>query len=99
MPTMPTWLACKPPMQQWLTPILISKKPACVLPATREPDIMNWEARYLPPDPTPWRGRDDAPAGSCFFQRVALVNLLSEQLSRTAEPAFAIIGFKSDEGA
>ena len=60
---------------------------------------MNGEARYLPPDPNPWRGREDAPDGSCFFHHIKLINLLSEQLVRTAEPAFAIVGFKSDEGA
>jgi formiminoglutamase len=60
---------------------------------------MNWEARYLPPDPNPWRGRDDAPAGSCFFHHVQLINLLSDQLTRQPDPAFAIIGFKCDEGA
>ncbi len=60
---------------------------------------MNWEARYLPPDPIPWRGRDDAPKGSCFFHHVKLINLLSDALPRTAETAFAVVGFKCDEGA
>ncbi len=60
---------------------------------------MNWESRYLPPDPTPWRGRDDAPANSCFFQRVELINLFDNKPERSADPAFAIIGFKCDEGA
>ncbi len=60
---------------------------------------MNWEARYLPPDPNPWRGREDAPDGSCFFHQIKLINLLSEKLERTPETAFAIVGFKCDEGA
>jgi formiminoglutamase len=60
---------------------------------------MNWEARYLPPDPNPWRGREDAPAGSCFFHHIKLINLLSEPLERRPQPAFAIVGFKCDEGA
>lgn len=60
---------------------------------------MNWEARYLPPDPIPWRGREDAPEGSCFFHRVKLIDLLHDKLERRPEPAFAILGFKSDEGA
>lgn len=60
---------------------------------------MNWEARYLPPEANPWRGRDDAPADSCFFQHIKLINLLKDKLTRTPEPAFAIVGFKCDEGA
>lgn len=60
---------------------------------------MNWESRYLPPDPNPWRGREDAPAGSCFFHHTKLINLLSDKLERTHEPAFAFVGFKCDEGA
>jgi formiminoglutamase len=60
---------------------------------------MNWEARYIPPDPNPWRGREDAPAGSCFFHHTKLINLLSDKLERTPEPAFAFVGFKCDEGA
>ena len=60
---------------------------------------MNWEARYLPPDPKPWRGRDDAPSDSCFSHRVQLINLLDNQPAHTPETAFAIIGFKCDEGA
>src|SRR3990167_5065622 len=60
---------------------------------------MNWEARYLPPDPIPWRGRDDAPKNSCFFHHIKLINLLNDKLARTAELAFAVVGFKCDEGA
>lgn len=60
---------------------------------------MNWQARYLPPDPNPWRGRDDAPAGSCFFHHVKLINLLSDKLSSAEKLSFALVGFKCDEGA
>lgn len=60
---------------------------------------MNWEARYVPPDPNPWHGRDDAPAGSCFFQRIKLINLFTDKLQRSHETSFALIGFKCDEGA
>lgn len=59
---------------------------------------MNWEARYIPPDPNPWHGRDDTPEGSCFFQRIKLLNLLSDKLERSHKTSFALIGFKCDEG-
>lgn len=61
--------------------------------------MMNWESRYLPPDPIPWRGREDIPAGSCFFHRIKLINLLNDKLERLPEPSFALVGFKCDEGA
>lgn len=60
---------------------------------------MNWQARYLPPDPNQWRGRDDAPPNSYFFQRVQLVNLLETIPEQNAHPTFAIVGFKCDAGA
>lgn len=59
---------------------------------------MNWEAHYLPPDPTIWQGRADLPANSCLFQHIRLANLLDETPDKTAEIVFAIIGFKCDEG-
>lgn len=59
---------------------------------------MNWESRYLPPDPTMWQGRTDIPADSCFYQHMRLLNLLSAKPEKTAEITFAIIGFKCDEG-
>lgn len=59
---------------------------------------MNWEARYLPPDPVNWQGRSDIPPNSCFFQRIKLLNLLEQQPGHHHEPAFAIVGFKCDEG-
>jgi formiminoglutamase len=60
---------------------------------------MNWQARYLPPDPNPWRGREDVPDGSCFFQHIKLINLMDGIPARSADTAFALVGFKSDEGA
>lgn len=58
----------------------------------------NWEDRYLPPDPTVWQGRPDVPQGSCFYQRIKLLNLLTQKIARTEAVAFAIVGFKCDEG-
>ena len=40
---------------------------------------MNWESRYLPPDPTVWQGRIDIPADSCFYQHMRMLNLLTEK--------------------
>lgn len=59
---------------------------------------MNWEARYLPPDPTVWQGRTDIPADSCFYQHVRPLNLLSQQPEKIAPITFALVGFKCDEG-
>lgn len=59
---------------------------------------MNWESRYLPPDPHAWQGRGDIPADSCFYQRIKTINLLTEKLTKPHQLAFAIIGFKCDEG-
>lgn len=60
---------------------------------------MTWEARYLPPDPLAWQGRVDVPANSCFFQQMQLLNLLQEMPKQASKLAFAILGFKCDEGA
>lgn len=59
---------------------------------------MNWESRYLPPDPALWQGRADVPAGSCFYQHIRLLNLLAEEPQKSAAKTFALIGFKCDEG-
>lgn len=59
---------------------------------------MNWQTHYLPSDPSIWQGRADIPPNSCFYQRVKLLNLLHQQPGHHHEPAFALIGFKSDEG-
>ncbi|HEX4045799.1 MAG TPA: formimidoylglutamase [Gammaproteobacteria bacterium] len=59
---------------------------------------INWQARYLPPDPIVWQGRPDVPIDSCFYQHVKLINLLEEMPPKPNSLAFAIIGFKCDEG-
>lgn len=59
---------------------------------------MNWESRYVAPDPAPWQGRSDSPADSCFFQHIKLLNLLSDKPQKTAPLTFALLGFKCDEG-
>ena len=59
---------------------------------------MNWESRYLPPDPTIWQGRADIPEDSCFFQHVQPFNLLAQELNKASLLTFALVGFKCDEG-
>lgn len=59
---------------------------------------MNWESRYLLPDPLGWQGRTDVPDNSCFYQRVGLLNLLTQQPEKAGPQTFALIGFNSDEG-
>src|SRR3990167_8600635 len=59
---------------------------------------MNWESRYLPPDPTAWQGRGDLPPDSCFYQHMRLLNLLTQKPEKTAPIVFALVGFKCDEG-
>lgn len=60
---------------------------------------MTWNSRYLPPDPTQWKGRPDAPPGACFFQIVQMLNLLETQPSPALQKnVFAILGFRCDEG-
>lgn len=59
---------------------------------------MNWEARYLAPDPTVWEGRADIPADACFYQHIRLLNLLREKPTKNPQTTFALLGFKCDEG-
>ncbi|RDI48701.1 formimidoylglutamase [Aquicella lusitana] len=59
---------------------------------------MNWESRYLPPDPTIWQGRVDIPDDSCFYQHIQPLNLLTQKLEKASALTFAIVGFKCDEG-
>jgi formiminoglutamase len=59
---------------------------------------MQWELRYLPPDPAVWQGRLDIPADSCFYQHIRLLNLLAQKPQPANTLAFALIGFKCDEG-
>ena len=58
---------------------------------------MSFESRYLPPDPTVWQGRTDVPADYCFFQHMQPLNLLTQKPSNS-NTAFALLGFKCDEG-
>lgn len=59
---------------------------------------MNWESRYIPPDPTLWQGRHDLPEDSCFYQHMRLLNLLADEPVKSADVTFALVGFKCDEG-
>lgn len=59
---------------------------------------MNWESRYVPPDPVLWQGRHDIPNDACFYQHVRLLNLLTQKIEKTAPITFALVGFKCDEG-
>jgi formiminoglutamase len=59
---------------------------------------MSWESRYLPPNPTVWQGRPDTPDEACFYQHMRLLNLFTQKPVLTTEIAFALVGFKCDEG-
>ncbi len=59
---------------------------------------MPWKKNYLPPDQSQWQGRSDVPPGSCFFQIIQMMNLLESKSFEITRPAFALIGFKCDEG-
>lgn len=58
---------------------------------------MAWTAHYLPPSDAAWQGRADAPAASCFFQRIQLLDLRKTQTT-VQQAAFALLGFCCDEG-
>lgn len=60
---------------------------------------MTWNTHYLPPDPTQWQGRADAPPRCSFFQIVQMLNLLNaSSLPLSTMPTFALLGFRCDEG-
>lgn len=59
---------------------------------------MHWSTRYLPPDPNQWRGRPDTPTEALFYQIMQMMNLLEGKTFETRPPAFALIGFRCDEG-
>jgi formiminoglutamase len=59
---------------------------------------MTWETRYLSPDPLIWQGRADTPPRSAFFQLITILNLLEKIPSPAVHPAFALLGFRCDEG-
>ena len=57
-----------------------------------------WASRYVPPDSLLWRGRSDVPMDSCFYQHIRLLNLLDQEIEKSSELTFALLGFKCDEG-
>ncbi len=59
---------------------------------------MSWNTLYLPPDKNQWQGRADTPPASSFFQIMRTLNLLDYPEITVKQPAFALIGFRSDEG-
>jgi formiminoglutamase len=59
---------------------------------------MTWETRYVPPNPMTWQGRFETAPGSYFYQHVQLLSLLTSKLQKQAKQAFALLGFKCDEG-
>lgn len=62
--------------------------------------FMNWQPRYKTVDPALWKGRQDLPNDSCFYQQIKILNLLEDHPPRhtNEEQSFAILGFKCDEG-
>lgn len=59
---------------------------------------MSWKSYYLPPDKSQWQGRPDTPPDACFFQIIQTLNLLENKIGNLTHPAFALIGFRCDEG-
>lgn len=57
-----------------------------------------WNTRYLPPDPTQWQGSDDIPPSCCFFQTIQSLNLLQDEIIKSDKLAFALVGFRCEEG-
>ena len=61
-----------------------------------------WRSHYLPPEIKLWQGRDDCPKNSCFFQIIQMLNLLDDSnlnnIDKTSQPIFALLGFCCDEG-
>lgn len=58
---------------------------------------MTWTARYLPPSKSLWQGREDSPAGSCFFQKIQMLDL-QKDISNDHNLAIALVGFNCEEG-
>lgn len=59
---------------------------------------MNWVTYYQPPQTAPWQGRADVAHGSCFFHIIRLLNLTQPSWTPVTTPAFALLGFRCDEG-
>jgi len=60
--------------------------------------MMNWHTYYQAPSSTPWQGRPDLTHGSCFFHIIQLLNLTRADWASITTPAFALLGFRCDEG-
>lgn len=60
---------------------------------------MSWQSYYTPANPMFWQGHLDVPADSCFYQHIELIDLKTRTLELSTGTSFALIGFKSDEGA
>src|SRR3990167_5037276 len=61
--------------------------------------IMTWTTHYLPPEVTRWKGRVDAPLASSFFQIIRMMDLREPMPSSPdRRHAFALLGFRCDEG-
>lgn len=59
---------------------------------------MSWARHYVPPTARPWESRPDAAHGSCFFHIIQLLNLTQASWPPITPPAFALLGFRCDEG-
>jgi formiminoglutamase len=59
---------------------------------------MKWGNYYQPPNALSWQGRLDIAHGSCFFHIIQLLNLAQSEWTGLTTPAFAILGFRCDEG-
>lgn len=59
---------------------------------------MQWPTRYLTPNLSLWQGRSDIPQASCFFQIIKPLDLAKEIPNIDNQLAFALIGFRCDEG-
>lgn len=59
---------------------------------------MKWANRYQPPNSKFWQGRVDIPPHSCFFQIIQLLDLNQHSPKQADSTAFAIVGFRCDEG-
>jgi len=57
-----------------------------------------WISHYHPPESTVWQGRADSPAHACFFQVIQLLDLKESLPVIDHFPAFALLGFRCDEG-
>jgi formiminoglutamase len=59
---------------------------------------MTWTStHYSPPTSTNWQGRADAPADTCFFQVIRLMDM-RQDIPTHISPAFGLLGFCCDEG-